>query len=64
MISYAKTDTRNREKIQSGFPVCIGSAGGTSSNLFIVADGMGGHKAGGFRIPVCRGTYERKYRKF
>ena len=48
MISYAKTDTGLVRMIQSGFPVCSGSAGGTASESVHRGDGMGGHKAGDF----------------
>lgn len=48
MISYGRTDTgRVRKMNQDAVYVSAGQVG-PLSNLFIVADGMGGHKAGDF----------------
>ena len=58
MISYAKTDTGLVRRSNQDFLFAADQPVGPLPNLFIVADGMGGR---GFRVPVCRGTYERIY---
>ena len=55
MISYAKTDTGIVRRSNQDFLFASDQPVGPLPNLFIVADGMGGHKAGDFasRYVVC-----------
>ena len=48
MISYAKTDTGLVRRSNQDFLIAADQPVGPLPNLFIVADGMGGHKAGDF----------------
>ena len=48
MISYAKTDIGCSRRINQDYVFASSDQVGTLSNLFIVADGMGGHKAGDY----------------
>lgn len=48
MISYAKTDVGIARRINQDYVYASSEPVGTLSNLFIVADGMGGHKAGDY----------------
>ena len=48
MISYAKTDTGLVRRSNQDFLFAADQPVGPLPNLFIVADGMGGHKAGDF----------------
>ena len=48
MISYAKTDTGLVGRSNQDFLFAADQPVGPLPNLFIVADGMGGHKAGDF----------------
>ena len=48
MISYAKTDTGIVRRSNQDFLFASDQPVGPLPNLFIVADGMGGHKAGDF----------------
>ena len=48
MISYAKTDTGIVRRSNQDFLFAADQPVGPLPNLFIVADGMGGHKAGDF----------------
>ncbi len=46
MKAYAKTDVGTRRKTNQDYVFCSMEPVGNLPNLFIVADGMGGHKAG------------------
>lgn len=46
MKAYAKTDIGARRQTNQDFVFCSTQPVGSLPNLFIVADGMGGHKAG------------------
>ena len=46
--SYALTDIGRRRQLNQDFIYCNESPVGNLPNLFIVADGMGGHKAGDY----------------
>lgn len=46
MRAYAKTDIGAKRKTNQDFVFCSMEPVGGLPNLFIVADGMGGHKAG------------------
>lgn len=48
MISYARTDTGRARKINQDCVYASSGSIGLLPNLLIVADGMGGHKAGDF----------------
>lgn len=48
MISYARTDTGRARKINQDYVYVSSGPIGLLPNLLIVADGMGGHKAGDF----------------
>ena len=56
MISYAKTDTGLVRRSNQDFLFAADQPVGPLPNLFIVADGMGGHKAGDY---ASRYTIER-----
>lgn len=47
MISYAVTDTGKRQ-VNQDYVYCSNEQNGILPNLYIVADGMGGHNAGDF----------------
>ncbi len=46
MRAYAKTDMGQKRTTNQDFVYCSIDAVGQLPNLFIVADGMGGHRAG------------------
>ena len=48
MESYSITDIGSRREVNQDFVYCNDDAVGLLPNLYIVADGMGGHKAGDF----------------
>lgn len=53
MKACAKTDVGMKRSINQDFLYCSEASVGSFQNLFIVADGMGGHKAGDQASKLC-----------
>lgn len=53
MKSYSITDVGEKRQINQDFVFCKEDAVGSLPNLFIVADGMGGHNAGDYASRFC-----------
>lgn len=53
MKAYSITDIGERRKINQDYVYCCDSQIGNLPNLFIVADGMGGHNAGDYASRFC-----------
>lgn len=53
MKSFSKTDVGVRRTMNQDSMFCSDSPVGSFRNLFIVADGMGGHKAGDYASRLC-----------
>lgn len=53
MIAYSITDIGERRKINQDYVYCCNNQIGNLPNLFIVADGMGGHNAGDYASRFC-----------
>lgn len=56
MKSYFLTDIGNKRKANQDYVFCSDEPIGNLPNLYIVADGMGGHKAGDYASRVCTQT--------
>ena len=63
MESFGITDIGRRREVNQDFIFCSDSPIGLLSNLYIVADGMGGHKAGDFASRFSVTTFEREVRE-
>lgn len=53
MESFAITDTGVKRQTNQDYIFCAENSVGSFPNLFIVADGMGGHKAGDYASRTC-----------
>lgn len=53
MESFARTDIGVKRQVNQDYIFCAENSVGTFPNLFIVADGMGGHKAGDYASKTC-----------
>ena len=63
MESYAITDIGSRREINQDFVYCNDNAVGLLPNLYIVADGMGGHKAGDFASRFSVTEFEKEIKE-
>ncbi len=53
MRAYSATDVGQKREVNQDYIYCNDSSVGALPNLFIVADGMGGHNAGDFASRFC-----------
>lgn len=53
MISFSMTDVGKQRKVNQDYAFCTQEQVGSLPNLFIVADGMGGHNAGDYASRRC-----------
>ncbi len=53
MRAYSATDVGQKREVNQDYIYCNDSCVGALPNLFIVADGMGGHNAGDFASRFC-----------
>ncbi|MCR5282897.1 MAG: Stp1/IreP family PP2C-type Ser/Thr phosphatase [Lachnospiraceae bacterium] len=60
MKAYSVTDIGRRRQLNQDFVYCSSTPVGNMPNLFIVADGMGGHKAGDYASRYTVETIERE----
>ena len=60
MESVAITDVGVHREVNQDFVYCNDNSVGILPNLYIVADGMGGHKAGDFASRFCVGEFEKE----
>lgn len=60
MKAFSITDIGERRRINQDYVFCSESAVGKLPNLFIVADGMGGHNAGDYASRFCVEYFKQK----
>ena len=63
MESFAITDIGSRRKVNQDYVYCNDAAVGLLPNLYIVADGMGGHKAGDFASRYSVNEFEKELKE-
>lgn len=63
MESYAITDIGSRREVNQDYVYCNDDAVGLLPNLYIVADGMGGHKAGDFASRYSVSEFEKELKE-
>ena len=63
MESYAITDIGSRRQVNQDYIYCSDAAVGLLPNLYIVADGMGGHKAGDFASRFSVNEFEKELKE-
>lgn len=63
MESFAITDIGSRREVNQDYVYCNDDAVGLLPNLYIVADGMGGHKAGDFASRFCVNEFEKELKE-
>ncbi len=60
MKAFSITDIGERRRINQDYVFCSEAAIGKLPNLFVVADGMGGHNAGDYASRYCVEFFRRK----
>lgn len=60
MKAFSITDIGERRRINQDYVYCSEAAVGILPNLFVVADGMGGHNAGDYASRFCVEFFRRK----
>ncbi|MDF2510838.1 MAG: hypothetical protein K0S04_704 [Herbinix sp.] len=60
MKAFSITDIGERRRINQDYVYCSETAVGILPNLFVVADGMGGHNAGDYASRFCVEFFRRK----
>ncbi len=63
MESFALTDIGSRREVNQDYVYCNDDAVGLLPNLYIVADGMGGHKAGDFASKYSVSEFEKELKE-
>lgn len=63
MESFAITDIGSRREVNQDYVYCNDEAVGLLPNLYIVADGMGGHKAGDFASRYSVSEFEKELKE-
>lgn len=63
MESFAITDIGSRREVNQDYVYCNDDAVGLLPNLYIVADGMGGHKAGDFASRYSVNEFEKELKE-
>jgi len=61
--SFAMTDIGSRREVNQDYVYCNDDAVGLLPNLYIVADGMGGHKAGDFASRYSVNEFEKELKE-
>lgn len=63
MKSFSITDVGEKREVNQDYIFCEENSIGGLPNLFIVADGMGGHNAGDYASKFCVEVFTRKIRE-